>query len=252
MYLIALLLTLRLVEEEQAPFPMESQALVCAIRRLLRQETMHRQTQGITVALLGSDGQSARIRLSLSGSDVTSVIAGLHALAARSPLHLGQRYYEVVSIDLAHPLWSRVNSWADILAPSAARLMHFSFATPLITREPTNQTSREALPFPEPVPLFSGLIDSWLELGGPELPADARQLLQTTDCVISYYRFRTCPVAIGEHSFTGYLGWIEYECRRSDHPYLASLNALARLAFFTGAGYHTAQGMGVTIVSLRS
>ncbi len=252
MYLIALLLTLRLIEEEQDPIPMESQVLACAIKRLLQEETVHRQTMGITAAVLGKDEDYARIRLSLSGSDVTSVITCLHDLTARSPLHLCQRRYEVASIELAHPLWSRVNSWVDIMAPSAARIMHFSFATPLITREPMNQTSRDALPFPEPIPLFSSVIDSWLGLGGPSLPADARQLVQATECVISLYRLRTCPVALGEHSCTGYLGWIEYECRQSDHPYLASLISLARLVFFTGAGYHTAQGMGVTNVRLRS
>lgn len=252
MHHIALLLTLRLIEEEQDPFPLESQALACALRRLLEQEIVHRQTVGITAAVLGKDEDYAHIRLSLSGSDVTSVIASLHELASRSPLHLCQRRYEVASIELAHPLWSRVNSWADIMAPPAARIMHFSFATPLITKESVNQTSRDALPFPEPIPLFSSVIDSWLGLGGPGLPADARQLVQATDCVISLYRLRTCPVSFGEHSCTGYLGWIEYECRQSDHPYLASLNALARLAFFTGAGYYTAQGMGVTNVRLRS
>ncbi len=252
MHHIALLLTLRLIEEEQDPFPLESQALACALRRLLEQEIVPRQTLSITAAVLGKDEESVRIRLSLSGSDVTSVITSLRDLTARSSLHLCQRRYEVASIDLAHPLWSRVNSWADILAPSAARIMRFSFATPLITKEPTNQMSRDALPFPEPIPLFSSVIDSWLGLGGPGLPADARQLVQATECVISLYRLRTCPISFGEHSCTGYLGWIEYECRQSDHPYLASLNALARLAFFTGAGNHTAQGMGVTNVRLRS
>lgn len=252
MHHIALLLTLRLIEEEQDPFPMEAQALACAIRRLLQQEIVHRQTLSITAAVLGKDEESVRIRLSLSGSDVTSVITSLHELSARSPLRLCQRRYEVASIELAHPLWSRVNSWADILAPSTARIMHFSFATPLITKEPTNQMSRDALPFPEPIPLFSSVIDSWSGLGGPGLPADTRQLVQAADCVISLYRLRTCPVALGEHSCTGYMGWIEYESRQSDHPYLASLISLARLAFFTGAGYHTAQGMGATNVHLRS
>jgi len=252
MYLIALLLTLRLIEEGQDPIPMEAHVLACAIKRLLQEETVHRQTVGVTAAVLGKDEDYAHIRLSLSGSDVTSVIDSLHELASRSPLHLCQRRYEVASIELAHPLWSRVNSWADILAPSTARIMHFAFATPLITREQSNQTSRDALPFPEPITLFSSVIDSWLEPGGPGLSADARQLVQATECVISLYRLRTYPVSFGEHSCTGYLGWIEYECRQSDHPYLASRNALARLAFFTGAGYHIAQGMGVTTVHLRS
>jgi hypothetical protein len=252
MHHIALLLTLRLVEEEQDPSPIETQALAWAIRHLLQQDTMHHQIQRITAALVGKDKESTRIRLSFSGSDVTSVINSLYELTVRSPLYLCQRRYHIASIDLDHPLWSRVNSWADIMSPSTARIMRFSFATPLITKEPTNQTSQDALPFPEPISLFSSVIDFWLELGGPELLADARQLVHVTDCVISLYRFRTCSVAIGEHSCTGYVGWIEYECRRSDHPFAASLKALARLAFFTGAGYLTAQGMGLTNVRLRS
>src|SRR5260370_15591055 len=104
MYLIALLLTLRLVEEEQATFPMEAQAIARALKRLLQQETVHRQKQVITAALLATDGYSARIRLSLSGSDPPSVIAGLHALTARSPLQLTRRRCEAASIDLAQPL----------------------------------------------------------------------------------------------------------------------------------------------------
>jgi hypothetical protein len=252
MYLVALLLTLRLIEKEQDPISKDAQALACAIKSLLQQETVHRQTVGITAAVLANDKDYAHIRLSLSGSDVTSVITSLHELASRSPLHLCQRRYEVASIELAHPLWSRVNSWADIMAPSADRIMRFSFATPLITKESANQKSHDALPFPEPIPLFSSVIDSWLGLGGPSLPTNAKQLVQETECVISLYRLRTYPVSFGEHSCTGYLGWIEYECRQSNHPYLASLISLARLAFFTGAGYYTAQGMGVTNVRLRS
>lgn len=252
MYLIALLLTLRLVADAKAPLDMEPQALVHAIRNFLQQESTHRQTHCVTAAFLGSDGQYARFRLSLYGSDVTRIIAGLHALTAHSPLLLCQRRYEVESIDLTHPVWSRVSTWADILAASAARMIRFSFATPLITRRPTNPVSWGALPFPEPIPLFSSVIDPWQELGGPELPDDPTQLVQATDCVISHYRLFTRPVVIGGHSISGYLGWIEYECRRPDHPYLASLNALARLAFFTGTGYNTAQGLGATAVSLRS
>jgi CRISPR-associated endoribonuclease Cas6 len=252
MYLVALLLTLRLIEEVQDPVSMEAQALAYAIKHLLQQETVHGKEVGITAAMLRKDEDYVYIRLSLTGSDVMSVITSLHELVSCSPLHLCQRRYEVASIDLAHPTWSRVNSWADIMAPSADRIMRFSFATPMITKESANQTSRDALPFPEPITLFSSVIDSWLGLGRPGLPTDAKQLVQTTECVISLYRLRTSPVSLGEHSCTGYLGWIEYECRHSDHPYLASLNALARLAFFIGAGYYTAQGMGVTNVLLRS
>src|SRR6516162_6132150 len=98
MYLVALLLTLRLIEKEQDPISKDAQALACAIKSLLQQETVHRQTVGITAAVLANDKDYAHIRLSLSGSDVTSVITSLHELASRSPLHLCQRRYEVASI----------------------------------------------------------------------------------------------------------------------------------------------------------
>ncbi len=77
-------------------------------------------------------------------------------------------------------------------------------------------------------------------------------MVQAARCVVTEYCLETAESTLEEHSHPGYLGWIEYTCRTQEMTTVASLNALARLAFFTGSGYLTERGMGATAVTVAN
>jgi hypothetical protein len=71
-------------------------------------------------------------------------------------------------------------------------------------------------------------------------------------CVVSEYRLETADYILAGQAHPGFLGWIEYVCRTRESSVIVSLNALARLAFFSGSGYLTERGMGVTAVMITN
>jgi CRISPR/Cas system endoribonuclease Cas6 (RAMP superfamily) len=75
-------------------------------------------------------------------------------------------------------------------------------------------------------------------------------MVQAAGCILSEYRLETAESTTQAHP--GFLGWVEYTCRAREIAAIASLNALARLAFFTGSGYLTGLGMGTTAVTIAN
>ncbi len=250
MYFVALLLTIRCLEEARTLEYRETRDIHhifadyhCSLAASHRQED-------ITLSLLRCQPQHALLRLTICSREKTPVSAILET-ALPSLFQHGHGRYEVQAINLTHPRWAGISTWADLLSQQSERLMHFSFATPLITAEPGSQQSRNVLPFPEPLPLFSRLAHRWQMLGGPTLAGSIEQLIRASACVVSRYRLHSLTREGSVPAPVGYLGWIEYECLRYNRA-TASLNALARLAFFAGTGYLTAYGMGSTTTRLSS
>jgi len=253
MYFVALLLTVQRVEEVTAPVRSEVHNIRHVLTtRLYHLERLQLQQDDVTVALLRSEQQRALVRLTICGREETPIPAILQAVTTQSSLRYNQGRYEVESIDLTHPRWTGISTWHELLAGRAGRFMRFEFATPLITAEPDHHQSSDALPFPEPLPLFSSLAHRWRTLGGPTLAGSVEQLVRASECVVSRYRLRSQSVAVSNHVHIGYLGWIEYECRTLTPSCVAALNALTRLAFFTGTGFLTAHGFGSTATRIWS
>ncbi|MFL5625397.1 MAG: CRISPR system precrRNA processing endoribonuclease RAMP protein Cas6 [Ktedonobacteraceae bacterium] len=250
MYFVALLLTLRGRDERSFCTPEEQHGISLALLRLLCRADVSLHEEQITVALLKSERQGVLARLTLLAVRADMPTTLLNLITSQSPLQLGARTYEVEAIDLVHPLWAGVGTWADVFPEKSGNFMRFSLATPLITREPGHSRNHDALPFPEPPLLFSHLFSRWQELAGPPLPCDEKNLVHASGCMISDYRLYTVPVKKMEHPLIGYLGWLECEYRTRNTATIVSLNALARLAFFTGIGYLAGQGMGVTSIKI--
>ncbi len=74
--------------------------------------------------------------------------------------------------------------------------------------------------------------------------------MQAARCVVTRYRLWTVKRPVAGSPRLGYLGWIEYTCRTRELAPVVSLNALARLAFFTGSGYLTEHGLGITRIAI--
>lgn len=171
------------------------------------------------------------------------------AIALGPVLQYAGQDCEVESVDLSNTRWAGTASWADMIGGCAGTRMKFVFATPLFT-SPTGERSDNALPFPNSLALFTAAHLQWQSLNGPALPYTGEQAVDLAKCMVTKYQLETVKRVFHNGSAIGYLGWIEYTCLRQDEAATASLNALARLTFFTGCGYRTEYGMGVTTVTI--
>jgi CRISPR-associated endoribonuclease Cas6 len=170
----------------------------------------------------------------------------MNALSAHPTLRLGKTVCDLGSVDLTGSEWTGVSTWADLAPPTTGRHIHFTFATPTaINKRGDNPGDRFTSLYPEPLDLFSGLARRWQALEGPVLPDDLEHFVGAGGCVVADYRLHTVGFRTQERKQKGFMGWVVYECRKDDAMHIAALNALARLAFFTGVGYQTARGMGV-------
>jgi CRISPR/Cas system endoribonuclease Cas6 (RAMP superfamily) len=201
--------------------------------------------QWIGVAPVNMEGQHATLRVTWLGREALhDVHAWLNALSARPVLHLNKGIYRVVSVDLAHPLWSSVRTWADLTSLSPGRFMCLRFISPTMMN-PQEPEGGSAGYFPQPSLLFTQLLQKWQRLRGPALPDDVTSFLQRGGCVVADYRLRTEHFLLRDEWRGGLVGWVVYECRERDILYARVLKWLARLACFTGVGCHTEQGLGL-------
>lgn len=248
MYFLATLLTLKALETNRFPLPPAEKDVVIPFRQTLRSQAAFHGVSQMTVALLSGDVRYPRMRLTCccQARDAPGMV--LQALTSRPTLEFGQQCFEVESVDCIDPIWTGISTWPDLLNEQYKMRMRFTFATPLVTVNQQCTSNNSALPFPHPLTLFSSLLCHWQSMGGPPLPYNGEQMVQAARCVVTEYRLQTAERILDDHSHLGYLGWIEYTCRVRERAAIASLNALARLAFFTGSGYLTEHGMGATAV----
>lgn len=252
MHFLAILLRLRAKEPDRFLPPRGCpQASVPLLQATCDKDASPCEEQ-TTAALLQSDQRRVLVRLTYFGKARDPLSAVLQALAAGSVLQGTRGGYEVESVDLTDPTWTGVRTWPDLLSEYWGGRMRLTFATPVITAPQERRQAGNALPFPNPQALFSRALRHWQALGGPPLPYDEEQALEATRCVVTEYCLETTECVLEGHSHLGYLGWIEYTCRTPEVIAVASLNALARLAFFTGSGYLTERGMGVTAVTITN
>jgi len=252
MYFLALVLTLRArgsggfsraFEHAEAPAPF---ALVA------EQTEIPFHNRDTRVALLWHNHSRAHLRLAcLNMGRGALQNAVQQAVAPTSGLQYAGQDCEVESVDLSNTRWAGAASWTDMVNGPSGRRVKLTFTTPLFT-SPASGQAHNALPFPGPLALFPAAQRQWQNLNGPTLPYTGEQAVELAKCMVTEYHLETVERIVFERHFTGYLGWIEYTYLRQDEKAIATLNALARLTFFTGCGYLTEQGMGVTTVSITN
>jgi CRISPR/Cas system endoribonuclease Cas6 (RAMP superfamily) len=69
-------------------------------------------------------------------------------------------------------------------------------------------------------------------------------------CRVSDYRLVSKRVSLKETCYSGFQGWVEYQCRGLNSENAIALAALSRLAGLTGTGNFTTWGLGVTQVKI--
>ena len=251
MYFLALLLTLRVAEATRNGMLLEDADASSALLQAIHDKVTCVREDYLRVALLGNHQEHVIARLTCISGGGGSLGAGvLQALAPGCVLQCAEYRYEVESVDLTDPMWTGISAWPDMLSQPGGTRLRFAFATPLVTSNPAREQFGNALPFPDPQVLFASALRHWRMLDGPPLPFVGEQVAQAARCLVSEYHLETDERVLAGRSYLGFLGWIEYTCRASEVDAVASLNALARLAFFTGCGYLTEYGMGTTTVRI--
>lgn len=211
---------------------------------------MHRN-KCLSASLVTGTSNETLLRLSFMSSVGLQYASTLVNALSNSPqLRLGEHIVEITAIDLTDPIWSGVSTWADLTTTTAARKLRFTFVTPTAITKLDRTGQRFMALCPDPLDLFMGLTRRWQAMDGPTLPVSLKDYLREGGCVMSNYQLSTTEFHTTERTQLGFVGNVVYECRIEEAEHIAALQALTRLAFFTGAGYQTARGMGTVRTSV--
>jgi hypothetical protein len=251
MYFLALLLTLRTQGSGSFSHAFEQTEVPAPLAFVAGQTEVPFHNKDTRVALLWHTHSRAHLRLACLNMTRGALKSAVQqAVAPASGLHYAGQACEVESVDLSNARWAGTASWADMVTGPSGKRVKLTFTTPLFT-SPAGQ-AHNTLPFPGPLALFPAAQQQWEHLHGPRLPYSGEQAIALAKCMVTEYHLETVERIVSDRRFTGYLGWIEYTYLRQDEEAIAMLNALARFTFFTGNGYLTEQGMGVTTVSITN
>lgn len=161
---------------------------------------------------------------------------------------LDQKTITIDSIDLNHPNWGGVVTFADLLGRKPAARWQFDFVTPTTFTKCAFGGQRFNDPTPSPTNVFGSLARRWQALGGPPLTENLLAKIEAGVCVIfNYDNLTTHTIKYSNFSQTGFCGRVTYQCRGRDAEFIAGISALAYFAQYAGVGYHTTQSMGVVL-----
>lgn len=211
----------------------------------------------ITVAVIKSTADQQMMRVTVSGQYAHSVIQALFSMLTEQPvLYGGQQSYRVLSADFAQAASVTTNTWADLLTPSSELTLRLRFETPAVFTGAAGDLFQNEC-FPQPLQVFSKLIEKWTWLGGPKLEEELLPWLRDYGCFVSAYQLGAQPIRLrtGAGLITlspGWKGWITYRCQRPHADRMSTLRSLARLACFTGVGAYTEVGLGITRIEENS
>jgi CRISPR-associated endoribonuclease Cas6 len=97
------------------------------------------------------------------------------------------------------------------------------------------------LPLPELV--FGDLLRKWARFAGEPPVAEPENLISRME--ITRYNLRSHAAKLrNDRIFRGFCGEVEYSANRLTEDERAFISALASMAYFTGVGYKTTQGLG--------
>lgn len=208
-----------------------------------------KQDKRLGIALIDSDyspesAQSLRVVIiSPAAVDYAGIV--FDALSRQSTLQLGRTSADIRNVAISGTPWSGVATWADLIGDQAELAMRFEFVTPTAIMKQDDHGRRFSALLPEPQDIFRSLIRRWQALEGPPLPDHMDTYLHGGGCVIAHHHIRTIEYQTQNRTQIGFVGTVTYQCRKYEPACISALNALARLAFFTGIGYQTARGMGL-------
>lgn len=259
MYFVAMLLTLHPVDQAPPLTVADGVYAHAALLNILSEaspeagKALHemQRHKHLTLAFVEGTPRCVLLRLTFMAEEgVTYANLLINAFATQPLVRLGSKRWCIVSVDLSPSVWTGVQTWADFLAEPVSSSVHLTFVTPTAFMKQDGDRKRFTALYPDPVTLFSGLVYRWNALAGPPLPEGLDRFLQAGKCLVSSYHLQTVKFHTSERTQLGFCGWAVYGCSADTGGYLRALNALARLAVFTGVGYQTARGMGAVRMTI--
>jgi CRISPR/Cas system endoribonuclease Cas6 (RAMP superfamily) len=208
------------------------------------------RNKAMSIALLPGNGQDVALRVTfMSPEGAAYSQALLDAISGKPVLRLGHVEYAVECVNIGGDGRSGISTWSDLLLDEPCRRIYFQFVTPTAITKRDATGRRFTSLYPEPLDMFCGLARRWQALEGPPLPGELAAYLRGGGCVVARHRLNTVEFRTSERLQIGFVGEVVYECCKPFPEYMLALNALGRMAHFTGVGYQTARGMGVVQVS---
>ncbi len=166
-------------------------------------------------------------------------------------IRLGDAHFavsEILTTPGSHP-WAGFATLEDLqrrLDEPAPASITLEFHSPTSFSLGTKDGKERYELFPYPRLVFGNLATAWKALSGEDLVAAVEKYAEVNLRLV-VHRLERKPMRLQNHPQLGSVGQVEYEfIDPEDAPLARALNLLADLAFFTGVGRKTAQGMGMT------
>ena len=205
----------------------------------------------MSIAILNGTDHDARLQLTFMADEGLEYVNLLmNGFSARSHLQIGETICKIAGVDLGNSKLAAISTWADLLSGPHGYYLEFRFRTPTAISKTDNDGKRFFSLFPVPLDVFSGLARRWESLHGPSLPGDLQDFIHKGGCVVTKHRLRTTSFHTSRRTQIGFIGSVTYTFLEKIPSYVAAINALARLAAFTGIGYQTARGMGAVNIRI--
>lgn len=165
-------------------------------------------------------------------------------------IRLGDAHFavtEILTTPGSHP-WARftmlekLQKRLDEPAPASIQL-EFHSPTSFSLGKMDGQERYELIPSPRLV--FGNLATAWKALTGEDMVAAVEKYTESA-LRLAPHRLERRSITLYNHPQIGMVGQVEYQLLRpEDTPLARAINLLADLAFYTGLGRKTAQGMGM-------
>ena len=176
----------------------------------------------------------------------------------RPVIRLGQAQLlikEILTTPGSHP-WAGYTSWAQLVAEARPHdEITLEFTSPTAFGFGQKAWGKKVIVLPDPDPVFGSLTRSWNMLAPSCLWLDKETLMayvkehvvikELPGLKTQMLRFSTSPQV-------GFLGRVTYGLMMQNEEIRRQLNVLADLAFYSGVGMKTAQGMGQVRRLVRS
>lgn len=138
---------------------------------------------------------------------------------------------------VGRPVRVATESWASLAEPSGAASWDLEFVTPVTFRH-----GHRASPLPVAGAVLRGLVTSWNALSG--LPDRELTRQHSDDVWVGDIQGASRPMTLSGLRLSAFTGRVRYRC---DVPHTRDLvDALFRLAPYSGVGSAKAKGLGVT------
>lgn len=193
-----------------------------------------------------SPAQTHSLRVTLLTPELEQAAAAWEA-ATLPPIDLDGHLWQVEAVARTpeeHP-WAGSASYEQLAGPALARAADpprrwdIEFAAPVTFR----QRGMNA-PLPTPDLVFGSLLDKWNAFAPLALPEEVRRF--ATECMaVSRFELRSAPVPAKAGAMqVGAVGLCSYTAVNRDRYWMACVDVLAHLAFYSGVGAATARGLG--------